>query len=65
MNVQYFPFDTQLCVMTFASWTNDIETMNYTTNSDKVYTGDYSADEEWELLSFDWEREEVSRSSFT
>ena len=46
--------------MTFASWTNDIETLNYTTHGPDVSTADFIANEEWELMSFKWEREEVS-----
>ena len=29
VNIQYFPFDRQICGLKFASWIHDISTINY------------------------------------
>ena len=52
MNTRWFPFDDQLCELTFGSWTYDGTQINLQA-TDGAETGSldgYSASSEWDLL---------------
>ncbi|KAK0070532.1 neuronal acetylcholine receptor subunit alpha-10, partial [Biomphalaria pfeifferi] len=63
VDVKYFPFDTQHCVLEFASWTYDANSVNLVTlGSESGDVTNYKNSTEWELVSYLQERQEVSFS---
>ncbi|XP_055893279.1 neuronal acetylcholine receptor subunit alpha-10-like isoform X2 [Biomphalaria glabrata] len=63
VDVKYFPFDTQHCVLEFASWTYDSNSVNLVTiGSESGDVTNYKNSTEWELVSYLQERQEVSFS---
>ncbi|KAH9513383.1 Neuronal acetylcholine receptor subunit alpha-10 [Bulinus truncatus] len=63
VDVKYFPFDTQHCVLEFASWTYDANSVNLMTlGSESGDVSNYKNSTEWELVSFLQERKEVNFS---
>ncbi|XP_014674123.1 PREDICTED: ligand-gated ion channel 4-like, partial [Priapulus caudatus] len=56
INVRYFPFDEQNCMLQFASWTYDGFQMDLIKNSDEADLSNYVANGEWKLISLKEER---------
>lgn len=52
LNLHYFPFDSQVCKMTFGSWTYDNVGIDYKAYSDNVGTSNYLENEGWSVKSF-------------
>ncbi|BFY98226.1 hypothetical protein BsWGS_01266 [Bradybaena similaris] len=59
IDVKYFPFDTQHCLLEFASWTYDANSVNLLIDKDEGDLTNYKNSTEWELVSFLQERQEV------
>jgi hypothetical protein len=59
MYVRYFPFDTQECVLTFGSWTQTKNLIDYHLVNPTVLFESYVENEEWRILSFKMNKEEV------
>ena len=51
INVKYFPFDFQTCIMKFGSWTYDGNRMDVRNESDRVDLLKYVESAEWHLKS--------------
>lgn len=51
ISVENFPFDEQMCKLTFGSWNYDITKLNIKAASDTVSTQHYLANGEWELIN--------------
>lgn len=49
INVFYFPFDTQNCSLSFASWTYDNSGINLEKTSDDADLSNYIANGEWNI----------------
>uniref|UniRef100_A0A7E4VZF6 Ig-like domain-containing protein n=1 Tax=Panagrellus redivivus TaxID=6233 RepID=A0A7E4VZF6_PANRE len=62
LNLRYFPFDIQICKMTFSSWTYDQKGIDYYQHSNTVGTTNYLENEGWYLLKTSIERKEVNYS---
>ena len=59
INVEYFPFDEQLCAMKFASWTYDGFQVNLINAGDTTDLTNYVANGEWDLVAAKVERNVV------
>ncbi|GMS87739.1 hypothetical protein PENTCL1PPCAC_9914, partial [Pristionchus entomophagus] len=63
LDVRYYPFDTQSCVLKFASWAYDGTKIDLMISSDKDQTpkedGNYMMSTEWELLNIRAEKDVV------
>ena len=56
VDVKYFPFDEQMCNMTFASWAYDGEGINLMKISDDGDVSNYVANSEWFLVKLHQKR---------
>ncbi|XP_070578637.1 neuronal acetylcholine receptor subunit alpha-2-like [Ptychodera flava] len=45
----YFPYDEQICVIKYGSWTYDGSLLDLTTNSDTIDIADYKPNSEWSI----------------
>jgi hypothetical protein len=52
LNLHYFPFDSQICKMTFGSWTYDNAGIDYKPKADDVGTSSYLENEGWSVKAF-------------
>ncbi|XP_071502940.1 neuronal acetylcholine receptor subunit alpha-3-like isoform X2 [Diadema antillarum] len=50
INVRYFPFDQQQCIMKFGSWTYDGSLIDLTPGNDDVDLEDYWESGEWDIV---------------
>ncbi|VDM37707.1 unnamed protein product [Toxocara canis] len=50
LNLRFFPFDVQICTMTFSSWTYDQKGINYFPFSSTIGTSNYIENEGWHIL---------------
>ncbi|KAK0394578.1 hypothetical protein QR680_000815 [Steinernema hermaphroditum] len=62
LNLQFFPFDIQVCTMTFSSWTYDNKGIDYLSFSDTIGTSNYLENEGWYILKTTVKRKEVKYS---
>ncbi|PAV88338.1 hypothetical protein WR25_07580 [Diploscapter pachys] len=58
MHVLWFPYDVQNCTFIISSWTHDMETIDYWPTRNEVNLQNMARNEEWEVISFDFERVE-------
>ena len=56
INVRYFPFDRQECVMKFGSWTFQVNDLDIVGDSNPILTNQLLRSAEWDLLSVQEER---------
>uniref|UniRef100_A0A8R1E138 Acetylcholine receptor subunit alpha-type des-2 n=1 Tax=Caenorhabditis japonica TaxID=281687 RepID=A0A8R1E138_CAEJA len=59
LDLRFFPFDVQVCTMTFSSWTYDQKGIDYFPYSDKIGTSNYLENEGWYILQTKIKRNEV------
>lgn len=59
MNVQYFPFDKQSCLIVFSSWTHTSKYLNYSLKSNVASLQEYNEGGAWELVSINGSRIEI------
>ncbi|CAH8866659.1 unnamed protein product [Trichobilharzia szidati] len=59
IDITYFPFDDQSCMMKFGSWTYDGWQVNVIKRHDEVDTSNYVENGEWDLLKVVVERNEI------
>ena len=52
LNIYYFPFDSQICRMTFGSWTYDKMGIDYVPYSEHVGTSNFLENEGWSIKAF-------------
>uniref|UniRef100_A0A0R3RV86 Neur_chan_LBD domain-containing protein n=1 Tax=Elaeophora elaphi TaxID=1147741 RepID=A0A0R3RV86_9BILA len=57
INIRYFPYDHQNCILTLGSWTSSKTLLNYTSQK-TVNMQSYIPNEEWDILSFSLHRRE-------
>ncbi|VEL09943.1 unnamed protein product [Protopolystoma xenopodis] len=50
IDVTYFPFDQQMCLLKFGTWTYDGFKVNVTKLRDNIDTNTYVPNGEWELI---------------
>ncbi|VDM58642.1 unnamed protein product [Angiostrongylus costaricensis] len=62
LDLRFFPFDVQVCTMTFSSWTYDQKGIDYFPYSDKIGTSNYLENEGWYILKTNVTRNEVKYS---
>lgn len=62
LNLRYFPYDLQVCTMTFSSWTYDNKGIDYLPYSDTIGTSNFLENEAWYLLKTTVRRKEVKYS---
>ncbi|KAL3310613.1 hypothetical protein Ciccas_010820 [Cichlidogyrus casuarinus] len=63
IDMTYFPFDDQTCILKFGSWTYDLSQMNISSireRKDEVETQYYVKNGEWDLVNVTVERHTVS-----
>ncbi|XP_031564357.1 acetylcholine receptor subunit alpha-1-B-like [Actinia tenebrosa] len=60
IDVKHFPFDEQLCKLTFGSWSHDVTKLNIQSLQSTVGTSRYLTNGEWTLKSTRAERTQVS-----
>ncbi len=60
IDITYYPFDEQVCDLTFGAWSYYTSKMNLTTNVDQVGLDSYDENGEWEILETRVERNEFS-----
>jgi len=58
LNVKNFPYDQQNCSFIISSWTRDKSTLDYWPKLDHVNLKNFAKNEEWEVISFNFERRE-------
>ncbi|XP_022105188.1 neuronal acetylcholine receptor subunit alpha-7-like [Acanthaster planci] len=58
INVEYFPFDEQICTLKFSSWTYDGFALDLISKNDSSFTDSMTENGEWEMLSM-WAVREV------
>jgi len=51
LDIKWFPFDDQLCIMKFGSWTYDASKINMSTASDEMDMSYYTTSGEWDLIA--------------
>ena len=56
LDVSRFPFDTQVCNLTFGSWAYDGHELNLSEATKAVDLGSYITHGEWEVLNFTSQR---------
>ncbi|XP_055336618.1 neuronal acetylcholine receptor subunit alpha-10-like isoform X2 [Paramacrobiotus metropolitanus] len=59
VNITFFPFDTQQCIMKFGSWTYNGFQVTVTNRTAEVDLKNYVKNGEWELLRIEVQRNEV------
>lgn len=59
MWIQWFPFDEQLCILIFGSWTHTSNYLNYTIMIETPSLLNYTENNEWELLMYKPYRTEI------
>ncbi|XP_073238907.1 neuronal acetylcholine receptor subunit alpha-10-like [Porites lutea] len=59
MDVKYFPFDTQFCLLKFGSWTYDTFRVNKVREAPFVETDKFVGNGEWKLIAFPAVRNEI------
>ncbi|GMR37464.1 hypothetical protein PMAYCL1PPCAC_07659 [Pristionchus mayeri] len=59
LNLRFFPFDVQVCTMTFSSWTYDQKGIDYFPYSNKIGTTNYLENEGWYMMDTQVVRSEV------
>ncbi|KIH59195.1 Neurotransmitter-gated ion-channel transmembrane region [Ancylostoma duodenale] len=62
LDLRFFPFDVQVCTMTFSSWTYDQKGIDYFPYSEKIGTSNYLENEGWYILKTKVTRNEVKYS---
>ncbi|KAI1727933.1 neurotransmitter-gated ion-channel ligand binding domain-containing protein [Ditylenchus destructor] len=62
LNLRFFPYDLQVCTMTFSSWTYDQKGIDYLPYSDTIGTSNFLENEGWYLLRTAVRRKEVKYS---
>lgn len=62
VDVAYFPFDEQMCILKFGSWTYDGFQVDVTNQTSEVDLSNYVVNGEWELLSIKIVRNVVTYS---
>ncbi|CAI4228556.1 unnamed protein product [Auanema sp. JU1783] len=62
LDLRFFPFDVQVCTMTFSSWTYDKMGIDYFPYSEKIGTSNYLENEGWYILKTKVARNEVKYS---
>ena len=62
VDVTYFPFDEQMCILKFGSWTYDGFQVDVTNHTSEVDLSNYVVNGEWELLSIKIVRNVVTYS---
>ncbi|KAE9551089.1 hypothetical protein FO519_005704 [Halicephalobus sp. NKZ332] len=62
LNLRYFPFDVQVCSMTFSSWTYDQKGIDYFQYSSSIGTSNFLENEAWYLVKTTIKRKEVKYS---
>ncbi|CAD5217562.1 unnamed protein product [Bursaphelenchus xylophilus] len=62
LNLRYFPFDLQVCTMTFSSWTYDQKGIDYRAYSEEIGTSNFIENEGWYLFKTSIKRDEVKYS---
>lgn len=62
VDVTYFPFDEQMCILKFGSWTYDGFQVDVTNQTSEVDLSNYVVNGEWELLSIKIVRNVVTYS---
>ena len=60
MDVRFFPYDQQNCTFIISSWTHDMATMDYHFARPSVNMLNFAQNDEWTVISFDFERVEQS-----
>ncbi|KAK6741229.1 hypothetical protein RB195_009222 [Necator americanus] len=63
MNVKWFPYDSQNCTFIISSWTHDKASIDYWATYPLVNLKNMARNDEWEVLSFEFERVEVIPTS--
>lgn len=56
LNVRYFPFDRQECIMKFGSWTFQMNDLDVVGDSNPIVTNQLLRNAEWDLMSVKEER---------
>ena len=51
VDITWFPFDEQTCILKFGTWTNHEALVNLTLKSEVADTSGYQENAEWQLLS--------------
>ncbi len=59
MSIAWFPFDDQLCVIVFGSWSYTYTYLNYTLINEFPSLENYTENNEWSLVSYKPIREEI------
>uniref|UniRef100_A0A915BC53 Uncharacterized protein n=1 Tax=Parascaris univalens TaxID=6257 RepID=A0A915BC53_PARUN len=59
LNLRFFPFDVQICTMTFSSWTHDQKGIDYFPFSKTIGISNYIENEGWCILRTEVKRKEV------
>ncbi|CAD5213039.1 unnamed protein product [Bursaphelenchus okinawaensis] len=62
LNLRYFPFDLQVCTMTFSSWTYDQKGIDYLPYSSEIGTSNFIENEGWYLFKTAIKRDDVKYS---
>uniref|UniRef100_A0A914XEH2 Uncharacterized protein n=1 Tax=Plectus sambesii TaxID=2011161 RepID=A0A914XEH2_9BILA len=62
LNIYYFPYDSQICKITFGSWTYDKKGIDYFPYSQYVGTSSYLENEGWHVQLFKATRRELKYS---
>lgn len=62
LNLRFFPFDIQVCSMTFSSWTYDQKGIDYFQYSNEIGTSNFLENEAWYVLKTSIKRQEVKYS---
>ncbi|ELU09565.1 hypothetical protein CAPTEDRAFT_181469 [Capitella teleta] len=60
IDITYYPFDSQICSLTFGAWSYYTTKMNLTTNSQKVNRDTYEENGEWQIENTDVIRREFA-----
>lgn len=60
MWIQWFPFDEQLCVLIFGSWTYTSDYLNYTVLVAVPSLMNYTENNEWKLIQYKPYRTEIA-----
>ena len=50
IDITYYPFDDQKCVLTFGAWSYHTSKMNLTNSNDTINLDSYNENGEWNIL---------------